>query len=166
MKKALKIAGISAGSILCLLFLLALTPTLFKQKFGQVVKQTINKELKTELDFSGLEISFFRHFPNLTVTLSDALLKSSPPFSGDTLVSARELSFAVNLASLFRGPIRVGKVYVIRGKVVVQYNEKGASNFDVLRSTGEESPSEVDSAAAGSASIRIEQIAFIKTDFI
>lgn len=165
MKKFLKITGISLGAVLLLFIIMLLLPFLFQDKLAAIVKSTANKSLKTELNFSAMDVSFFNHFPNLTITLSNFSMKSSAPFATDTLVKAADISFGVNLISVFKGPLKVTKVYLTKARVVIQYNEKGASNFDVYNS----SPDTVTKTAAptsGEAEIKIESIAFIKSEFV
>jgi len=77
-KRTFRIFGITLAALFVLLLCLILTPFIFQDKLGQVVKHTANKALNTELNFSEMEISFFRHFPHLTINLSDFSLKSSP----------------------------------------------------------------------------------------
>lgn len=165
MKKTIKITGIALIAILIIFFLLLLTPSLFKDKFATIVKNTANKAIRTELNFSGMEVSFFRHFPNLTITLSDVSLKSSAPFSTDTLIKAKDISFGVNLKSLFRGPVTITKIFVNKGSVVIQYNEKGNSNYEVFTGSSDSTQTK-DTTSSSSAGFQIEHIAFIKTDFI
>ena len=63
MKKFLKISGISFGVVILLLLLMLVSPFLFKDKLAAAVKSTANKKLKTELNFSGIDVSFFHYFP-------------------------------------------------------------------------------------------------------
>ena len=165
MKKKLRIVLISGLVILFILIFLAFSPLLFKEKITAVLKNTANQELKTDLDFSDLSISFFRHFPHLTVSLADFSLKSSAPFLDDTLVSARDISFGINLGSLLGGRIILNRVYVNKGKVTVQYHENGTSNFDIYESVSDTNKG-TDTSDTEIASIKIDHIAFIKTDFI
>jgi AsmA protein len=165
MKKAFRIGGISLSVILLVFIFLFFTPFLFKDKFTRLVKESINKNLKTELNFSSLDVSFFHHFPNLTITLSDFILRSSPPFEKDTLVSARDISFGVNLASLFKGPLKINRVYLNHGKVALKYNVAGLSNFDIYNSSPD-SAKKAEKTSGGGLDIRIEDIFFIQTDFL
>jgi AsmA protein len=166
MKKIVKIAGIILSVILVVLIFMILTPFIFREKFAEIVKVTANKKLKTELNFSSMDVSFFHHFPNLTITLTNFSLKSSAPFNGDTLVSARDISFGVNLQSILSGPLKINRVYLNRGRVFLKYNEKGASNFDVYNS-GSDTIKQIDQPSSGEGvAIKIENIVFIKTDFI
>ena len=165
MKKFLKISGISLGVVLLLLVTMLVLPFVFKDKLAGIVKTTANKTLKTELNFSGMDVSFFDHFPNLTITLSDFILKSSVPFNKDTLIKARDISFGVNLMSVLKGPLKITRVYLNKASVILEYNEKGASNFDVYASSPD-SLGKSDTIPSGGAEMKIENIAFIKSDFI
>jgi AsmA protein len=165
MKKIIKISGIVLSVILIVLIFMVFTPFIFKGKFAEIVKNTANKRLKTEMNFSSMDVSFFDHFPTLTITLLNFSLRSCAPFTKDTLISARDISFGVNLASIIHGPIKITRAYLNKGKVVIQYNEKGLPNFDVYI-TSSDSTKSSETTSTESASIRIENIAFIKTDFI
>jgi len=164
MKKLIKVSGISLGLILLVLLLMLVSPFLFKDKLAAVVKSTANKTLKTELNFSGIDVSFFHYFPNLTITLSDFTLKSSAPFKGDTLIKAKDISFGVNLLSVVKGPLKITRVYLNKAKVLLEYNEKGASNFDVYASASD-SLQKKDTASSGEAELKIESIALIRSEF-
>jgi AsmA protein len=165
MKKTLKITGIALAIILIALVFLVLTPLIFKEKFAVIVKNTANKTLKTEMNFSEMDVSFFHHFPELTITLTGFSLKSSAPFTRDTLIKARDISFGVNLLSIIKGPLKITKVYLNKARVVIQYNEKGASNFEVYN-TSSDTISHSDTSSTQGAALKIEHIVFIQTDFI
>ena len=60
MKKGLKIAAITVGVIIILMFLL---PFAFQGKIADIVKTEGNKMLNAQFDFKNLNISLFRNFP-------------------------------------------------------------------------------------------------------
>ena len=72
MKKGLKIAAITVGVIIILMFLL---PFAFQGKIADIVKTEGNKMLNAQFDFKNLNISLFRNFPQASVTLEDFWLK-------------------------------------------------------------------------------------------
>ncbi|HBI00813.1 MAG TPA: hypothetical protein DDY18_04230, partial [Flavobacterium sp.] len=72
--KVLKITGITLVVLLLLLFLL---PTLFPETITNKVKSFANEKLNGELSFKETNLSFFTHFPSLTLTLDEFLLKGS-----------------------------------------------------------------------------------------
>jgi len=164
MKKVAKIAGITLAVALIIFILLILTPFLFREKFAQLVKQTANKAITTELNFSEMDLSFLRHFPHFTVTLKDFSLISSVPFQTDTLIGAREISFGVNLLSLVRGPVEITRLYINQGKILIQYNENGTSSFEIYH-TSSDTTEKADTASSGNAAIKIGHIDLIRTDF-
>ena len=165
MRKSIKVTLISLSIILLLLLTMLLSPLILKDKLAGIVKSTANKTLKTELNFSAMDVSFFHYFPNLTITLTDFTLKSSAPFTRDTLINAKAVSFGLNLMSVFKGPLKINKVYLIKAKVFLQYSKEGASSFDVYSSTAD-SAAKKDKASSGEAEIKIESIAFIKSEFV
>src|ERR1700761_6902399 len=96
--KILKIAGISVASLILLLFLL---PILFPGFVSSKIRQWARHSIRTELQFSSARLSFFRHFPALTLTLYDVKLKGAPPFEDQPLIDAREISLGVDLSTVF-----------------------------------------------------------------
>ena len=164
MKKVFRIILIIGIPVILIISFLLITPFLFKEKLEEVVKRTAHKTLNTELNFSGMEVSFLRHFPHLTVTLTDFVLKSSAPFDQDTLISAHEISLGVNLCSLIEGPIEITRIYVDRGQVNILFSEKGEPNYAVYDS-GPDTLPEADTSS-GIAAIKIDYIIFKNTGFI
>lgn len=149
--KVLKITGITIASILLLMFLL---PLLFPGRIAEQVKAFANKKLDGELSFSESNLSFFKHFPSLTVTLDDFSLKGSAPYKNDTLVAAKDVSFGINLKNLiFDGIVNIDEIYVSKGLINVKVNEKGQANYNVYISDSKE----VSKDTTGT-SIRLERI--------
>lgn len=165
MKKVTKVSLITLGIVLLLFLFLLLTPLLFTERFGEIVKKTAQEKLKTEIAFDDLDVSFFKHFPYLTISLSDFSLRSSAPFENDTLVSASEVAFGVNLGSIFKGPIIISRVFIDRGKVLIAYNEQGSGNFDVYEK-GDTTAQEPSDTTTSVADLKIENITFKRTTVI
>ena len=94
LSKIIKIAGLVIISLLLLLFLL---PYLFPTTISTKIKTFVNTSIKGELNFSSARLSFFNHFPTLTLTLYDFTLKGSAPFQKETLIASKELAFGLDL---------------------------------------------------------------------
>ena len=157
MKKILKITGIILVIIVLFLFI---SPFLFKDRINREVKSLANKSLKSELNYGEVKLSFFTHFPTLTLTLGDFLLKGSAPFEQDTLISAREIGFGLNLKSLFGKQVVITRVYLDRATIKILFSEHGAANYNVYRS-GDSTAQVADTTkATGSTGLSIEQISF------
>lgn len=151
--KIVKIAGITVGSILLLLFLI---PILFPGAVAEKVKQFTNDNLDGEMNFSKVRLSFFNHFPSLTVSLYDFSLKGSAPFKQDTLVAAEKISFGINVRSLlFDKKIHINKIFLDDASVHVMVNESGAANYNVYKPTASGTAATGDTAGT---SLRLEKI--------
>src|SRR4030095_15151997 len=115
--KSLKITGIIILSLLLLMFLL---PILFPDFVAKKIKVWANEVITTDLNFSKARLSFFNHFPSLTLTLYDVALKGSAPFEKDTLLKANEIALGVDLSTVFSSRIRVDEIFLTKGDVVIK----------------------------------------------
>ncbi len=151
--KALKITGIVIGSLLVLMFLL---PILFPGFVSTKIKAWASHAIVGELNFSKARLSFFNHFPSLTLTLYDFSLKGSAPFAGDTLVAASEVALGVNLASIFSKSIDINEIYLTKGNIHVLVDEKGNANYNVYKS--DTSAKKTPDTDTSGASLKIQRI--------
>ncbi|MEO8516486.1 MAG: AsmA-like C-terminal region-containing protein [Flavobacterium sp.] len=127
--KVLKISGISIGAILLILFLV---PIIFPGQIAEEVKSFANKKLAGDLNFKEANLSFFNHFPSLTVTLNDFSLNGSAPYKDQNLIKADEVAFGINVISLiFDSTIKIDKIFVSNAEMNVLVNEKGEANYNV-----------------------------------
>ncbi|WP_136668565.1 AsmA-like C-terminal region-containing protein [Flavobacterium sp. H122] len=127
--RTLKYIGITFFSILLLMFIL---PKLFPGKIEEEIKLFANKKLNGKLNFKETELSFFSHFPSLTLTLTDFSLNGSAPFEEQNLVKAENISFGVNLKSLiFDSTVKIDEIYVSDAEINVLVNKNGQANYNV-----------------------------------
>ena len=129
LKKIFKITGIT---LLVLLIILFAAPYLFKDKIAKIVKEQINKNVAAKVDFTDLSLSFFRHFPSASVALTDLQVTGPEPFGKDTLISATEISAAVDLVSLFGDQIKVTRVNIDQPRIHALVNKEGKANWDIM----------------------------------
>src|ERR1700744_5350832 len=158
--KTLKISGIVIGSILLLMFLL---PVLFPTTITNKIKQLANQNINGKVEFSGTSLSFFKRFPELTLTLEDFSLKGSAPFQQDTLVAAKNISFALDLSSLLRTKIKISKIYLDHAFINIEVDSKGKSNYNVYKAPAKNPDAKTDTA---SASLGIDQILIEKSHLV
>lgn len=151
LKKTLRITGISIVSLLLLMFLL---PYLFPDTINREVTKWVNQHINGELKFSKARLSFFNHFPSLTVTLYDFSLKGSAPYRNDTLIAAKELSMGIDLTTVFGDNIKVNKFFLDKAFINIQVDEKGGANYNVYTPAA----STEKTSDTASASMRIEGI--------
>ena len=158
--KTLKISGITIASILFLMFIL---PVLFPKTITAKIKQLANQSLNGKVNFSGTSLSFFKRFPELTLTLEDFSLKGSAPFQQDTLVAAKDISFALDLTSLLKTKIQISKIYLSNAFINIEVDSAGRANYLVYKAPAQTDQSKADTA---SASLGIEQIIIEKSHLV
>lgn len=136
--KFLKYTGITLVTLLALMFI---APVLFADKIEEQVKKVANEKLNGELNYSNAKVSFFTHFPSLTLTLSDFSLYGSAPFQKEKLIASKEVAFGINLSSLVFGEsIKIDQIFLANALVNIKVNQKGEANYNVYVSEPETTP--------------------------
>lgn len=149
MKKILKITAIT---VVVLLLVLLLAPTLFRGKIARIVKYEANEMLTARLDFERLDISLLRHFPHASVDLKGLTLVGCDRFEGDTIVAAGRISVVVDLMSIFGDSgFEVSKIILARPELHAHKLADGAVNWDVMKPSDEKPEEETPEASEPSA---------------
>lgn len=162
LRKIAKITGITAGS---LIILIVLIPFLFPGMVTDRIKQWANSNIKGELNFSKARLSFFDHFPSLTLTLHDFSLKGARPFERDTLVGSKEIALGIDLGKLLlKRRVVISKIFLANATMNLKVNEKGEANYNVYISDSKKSGNAKDNSSA--ASIRIRSIEITNCHFV
>lgn len=157
--KSLKFIGISIITILLLLFLL---PILFPGKIEKEVKEFANAKLNGKLNFKEANLSFFSHFPSLTLSLSEFDLKGSAPYKNETLLSADEIAFGINLKDLILdGQVTINKIFLSDAFANIKVNKNGEANYNVYISDEEEV-----SKDSSSTKVKLDKISIENTHLI
>ena len=131
LKKIAKITGISLAVILLILFV---APFIFKGKIISIAKEQINKNINARVDFKDLSLSFFRHFPRVSVALEELQVVGTDVFAKDTLISAKEIDVAVNLFSVIGGKnMKIYSVNINEPRIHVIVNKDGKANYDIAK---------------------------------
>jgi len=147
-----KITGIGLGSILLLMFLL---PVLFPDFVSDKIKTWANDVITSQLNFSKARLSFFKHFPALTLTLYDVTLTGSKPFEKDTLIAAGEIALGLDLQTVFSERLRVDQVFLTRANINVRVDSAGEANYNIYKT---DTAAVANPADSGTASLKIERI--------
>lgn len=151
--RILKITGIAMVSLLLLLFFL---PLLFPGFVADKIKQWANGAITTRLEFSKARLSFFNHFPSLTLTLHDVTIMGSAPYAKDTLLNAGEVALGIDLYTVFAERIRINEIFLTDAGMFIKVDENGGANYNVYRADTTQTETPADST--GGTSLKIEKI--------
>lgn len=161
----LKILKISGITIVIVLGLLILLPIIFADTITEKVKVFANNNLEGELNFNNSSLSFFTHFPSLTLTLEDFNLNGSKPFEKEKLIEAKEIGFGIDVASVFFGnQTEIDKIYLDKANINIQVNKQGEANYNVYKSTDTLSKKEESSASLQLKNIQINNSYLVYND--
>ncbi|MES2575806.1 MAG: AsmA-like C-terminal region-containing protein [Bacteroidota bacterium] len=159
--KTAKYTAIGLAVILSLMFL---APIVFSDKLKEEIKKTANKKLAGEMNYSDVNVSFFKHFPSLTLTLDDFKLNGSVPFQKERLIDAKEISFGINVSSLIFGEsIKIDEIYLSNAAINIKVNKEGLANYNVY--IVDEKVKKV-TEDGESAAIKLERIEIINSQLV
>ncbi len=130
-KKILKVFFII---LLVLIGLLFATPYIFKGKIVARIKKEINNNLNAKVDFKEVDISFFRHFPKVSIGLDDVQVKGTGYYSLDTLLYAPRLDATVDIMSFIRGKdMNVYELFLESPRITALVSKDGLNNWDIIK---------------------------------
>ncbi|WP_276378746.1 AsmA-like C-terminal region-containing protein [Flavobacterium sp. H4147] len=158
--KIAKYFGITFAVLLGLLFL---TPIVFEDQIKEQIKKTANERLSAELNYSDVSVSFFRHFPSLTLTLNNLSLNGSTPYKNEKFITASEVSFGINVASLiFSKSVKIDQIYLSDSFINVKVNPEGEANYNIYKSQSQ-APESKDST---DTALKLERIEILNSKIV
>ncbi|MGB5008269.1 MAG: AsmA family protein, partial [Ferruginibacter sp.] len=134
MKIFKKIVKIFLIVIVILAGLVFAAPYIFKGKIVSLVKREVNNNLTAKVDFKDVNISFFRHFPKVSIALDSLQVTGTGDFLADTLLSAKRMDATVNFMSFIRGKdMSVYTVLLESPRINAIVNKDGLANWDIVK---------------------------------
>ena len=130
-----KILKTTGAVLLIMIALIWTAPYLFQGKINRLIKAQIAKDFRARVSFSGSDISFFRHFPDISVGLDHVMITCLGEFQDDTLMLAKQFDMSCDLKSLFSGDsIRVHSMTVNEPRFHLVVNKQGHNNWSIIKS--------------------------------
>ena len=126
---------IAIGFFILLLLIigtLVVIPVFFKDELVQVVKEAANENLNAKVDFGDFDLSMISTFPDFLFEIQNVSIIGKDTFALDTLASIGNLSFKVNLKSVFAGNYTVNSFEIdeLNAKAIVL--KSGKANWDIM----------------------------------
>lgn len=159
--KVIKITGFSLGGITLVLYV---TPYFFKDQINEGIKSVAENYVKTEIEFKDLDISFFNHFPRLTVTLTDSSIKGSTPYQTENLISAKEIALGVDVKTLFDDKIIFNELFITDATINLKIDSLGRNNFDIVKPSDDVEKEEESSVGLALNNFKIANSNFLYDD--
>ncbi len=129
-----KILILTASILVLFVSILFAVPYFFKDKIQAKVHQEIQKKINAKVYYNDFDISLIKHFPKLTLSLSDFGIVGQAPFASDTLIQAKEFLVSVDVKSILSGDkIAVHAIALASPKILVKTLRDGSSNYDIYK---------------------------------
>ncbi|HZZ76765.1 MAG TPA: AsmA-like C-terminal region-containing protein [Puia sp.] len=133
-----KILKTTGAALLVVVTLVWAAPYLFQGKINRLIKAQISKDFRARVSYSGTSISFFRHFPDISIGLDQVQITCLGEFQDDTLMLAKQFDMSCDLRSLFSGDsIRVHSINMTEPRFHLVLNRQGHGNWNIIKSVPE-----------------------------
>lgn len=133
MKRTLVILGIVFAVLIITMIGI---PVVFKGKITTTAKQMANDALNARVDFTNVDISLFRSFPQLNIKLKNLTITGTGDFENFQLLKTEAFSTSVNLSSIWNTDgVSITEIVLDKPIVSLKVNKGGKSNWDISKSS-------------------------------
>ncbi len=127
------------GGIIALAVLAFIGVTVYvvynKQKVLNLITTELNKNLNGTLSIGGLDPTFFKGFPGVSVALKNVTLKDKLWASHHhTLLDAKDIYVSVDARALFKGTVNINKIEISNANIDLFTDSTGYSNTAIFKS--------------------------------
>lgn len=140
MKRGIKITLIVIAALFVLVIGAAFAiPYFFKDQILAEVKKAANESLNARMDFTDVNLSLFRDFPDVSVRLENLTISNLEPFEGIRLADVQSADVTVDIMSIIRNqkPWRIKYIGVKKPTINVFVLEDGRSNYNIVKPTAD-----------------------------
>ncbi|RYE34472.1 MAG: AsmA family protein [Sphingobacteriaceae bacterium] len=164
-KNVLKTIAVLAGLLLLALVAVTMYISFNKKSILADVTKVLNKNLHGgKLTIGGMDPTFLKGFPNVSLSLKNVVLKDSLWAKHQhTLLQAQDFDISVNTFALFTGTIAISKVTINQAKVYLFTDSTGYSNTSVFKKNNQPKKENKD---AGSAAAELRRFALNDVQFV
>lgn len=161
-----KIASFFVFILACLILLLGITPLFFVGRVTEIVETQCDQNLEASVDFSDLSLNLFRHFPQLTVTLTGLQVTGVDTFRQDTLVRAEKIRLVVNLASILTEEgVTIKQIDLVKPAVNGIVLKDGRANWNITKAdTSQQTEGDTSAVSIALKKITIEDAHIVYDD--
>lgn len=119
--------------IVLIIVALMVIPVFFKSDILRLIEEKSSKYIQAELAIGDVNLSMFKNFPNLSVTLENVMISKEENNTRDTLVNIPHFEASVNLKSLISGDeIIINNILLKDCLFSPKVNAEGKANWDIM----------------------------------
>ena len=149
-----KVFLVLVGLVVLVLSLMFVVPKLFIDKINDEVRVLIKEQIKGEVTFERIDLSFFKEFPTLTATIEKPVIGGVilDETMTEPMFEAKSVSLGIELLGLLKSALNFDKIFVEEPSIRILVTEDGKANYDIFNTQEDTEESE------GSFDLKINQI--------
>lgn len=133
MRIARKIALWLIGIILLIAIQGVILIYLYEKEIKSAAIEKLNEQINTPIKVGKIELSYFKHFPFVSLSFPDVVVFDSKPGHQNVLLSAKEISLFFNIWDIYQGKYAVKKLYMESAVWTSSIDKNGVSNFQIIK---------------------------------
>lgn len=106
---------------------------LYEKEIKSAAIDKLNEQINTPIKVGKVELSYFKHFPFISLSFPDVVIYDSKPAHTEVLLSAKEISLFFNIWDIYQGKYAVKKLYVESAVWTSNIDLLGKSNFEIFK---------------------------------
>lgn len=132
-------------------------PLIFKDELIALAKEQIDNYVDADVAFGDMNVSLFRDFPNLALSIEDIHVVNRAPFAGDTLADIGEIAVSLDIMSVINGEqIVVKGFYLVDPTMNVTVLKDGKANYDIMKASEEAPVEETESTSSTALNVSLQ----------
>lgn len=150
-------AGVSTALMIGLVLIWA-----FEDKIKALAIESINEKVNTEIKVASIELSIWKHFPNVSVVFNQVQIANAKNFpEPGNLLEAESLSLSFRFWNLFGSDYKVRKLFVEKGVLNILRNADDEVNYIIWK---QDTPSSDAKFSLQFEHLQFDQMAFRYAD--
>lgn len=130
------------GTLIGLFLLISLLLYIYKDDICALAVDEVNKNLKTEVMVSEVDLTFWSTFPNLSVDFNQVFVKDAVEGSTylDTLMYSDKIRCKINPFDIWNSEYRVKSIEISPGVLNLKVDPNGKNNYDIFKEQNDSIP--------------------------
>jgi hypothetical protein len=134
MKKIRKILLWVFGILLVLAIQGVILIFLYEKEIKSAALDKLNQQLNSPIEVGKIELSYFKHFPYISLRFPDVTIYESNNNHKGILLQASEISLFFNIWDIYQGKYDVKKLYINHASWNSKIDQFGNNNFEIVKS--------------------------------
>jgi hypothetical protein len=128
----------------------------YEEQIKQMVVDSLNQKLRTEIEVKGIELSLWNNFPKVALDFDEVVIHAVDA-ENDTLIAAERIRLELNLYELYQKKYKITGLQIENGNCHMVVDNSGRANYLFW---------EADSTEKTDLSIKLDAVKLINTSFL